>query len=183
MDRHRAADRSSKNGDSNLAGPARSVKHRPDSRPSGPPSWSSFEPRHSRSFRRRSSTPSRSWPDGLDSFQRVGPGLDQSAGRALDRRRDRDLRACSVAEQRGLFVLRRTTLNPVGQPALFVASGAYAWTRNPMYVGVTLVYLGAALALGPGSDARAHCPALGGGELDPHPVRGSASAHHVREGL
>src|SRR5271157_29183 len=48
----------------------------------------------------------------------------------------------------GLFVLRRTTLNPVGQPALFVASGAYAWTRNPMYVGVTLVYLGAALVLG-----------------------------------
>jgi protein-S-isoprenylcysteine O-methyltransferase Ste14 len=48
----------------------------------------------------------------------------------------------------GLFVSRRTTLNPAGQPSQFVADGAYAWTRNPMYVGVTAVYCGAALALG-----------------------------------
>lgn len=48
----------------------------------------------------------------------------------------------------GLFVFRRTTLNPTGQPAQLVTSGAHAWSRNPMYVGLTLVYVGAALALG-----------------------------------
>jgi protein-S-isoprenylcysteine O-methyltransferase Ste14 len=48
----------------------------------------------------------------------------------------------------GLFASRRTTFNPAGQPAALVESGVYAWTRNPMYVGLTSIYTGAALALG-----------------------------------
>ena len=47
-----------------------------------------------------------------------------------------------------LFASRRTTFNPAGQPKELVASGAYAWMRNPMYVGLTSIYTGAALALG-----------------------------------
>ena len=50
----------------------------------------------------------------------------------------------------GLFASRRTTLNPAGQPAKLVANGAYAWTRNPMYLGLTCIYAGAALALAQG---------------------------------
>ena len=48
---------------------------------------------------------------------------------------------------RGDLRLWRTTVRPAGQPSKLVASGAYAWTRNPMYVGLTCVYVGAALAL------------------------------------
>ena len=48
----------------------------------------------------------------------------------------------------GRFVLRRTTLNPTGQPARLVVSGAHAWSRNPMYLALTVVYVGVALALG-----------------------------------
>jgi protein-S-isoprenylcysteine O-methyltransferase Ste14 len=48
----------------------------------------------------------------------------------------------------GLFASRGTTLNPAGEPSRFVEDGAYRWTRNPMYVGLTTVYVGAALALG-----------------------------------
>jgi protein-S-isoprenylcysteine O-methyltransferase Ste14 len=46
------------------------------------------------------------------------------------------------------FALRRTTLNPAGLPARLVTDGPFALSRNPMYVGVTMIYLGAALALG-----------------------------------
>ena len=48
----------------------------------------------------------------------------------------------------GRFVLRRTTLDPTGQPSRLVASGAHAWSRNPMYLSLTVVYIGVALALG-----------------------------------
>ncbi len=47
-----------------------------------------------------------------------------------------------------LFVRRRTTVVPAGRPAQLVSSGAYAWSRNPMYVCLTVIYAGAALALG-----------------------------------
>jgi|SRR5271166_1291986 len=47
-----------------------------------------------------------------------------------------------------LFLSRRTTFIPAGQPARLVDGGVYAWTRNPMYVGLTLIYAGTALALG-----------------------------------
>jgi protein-S-isoprenylcysteine O-methyltransferase Ste14 len=46
------------------------------------------------------------------------------------------------------FVARRTTLNPAGQPAHLVVSGAHAWSRNPMYLSLTIISVGVALALG-----------------------------------
>jgi protein-S-isoprenylcysteine O-methyltransferase Ste14 len=48
----------------------------------------------------------------------------------------------------GRFVVRRTTLIPTGQPAHLVVSGAHAWSRNPMYLALTIIYVGLALALG-----------------------------------
>jgi protein-S-isoprenylcysteine O-methyltransferase Ste14 len=48
----------------------------------------------------------------------------------------------------GRFVFRRTTLNPAGQPAQLVVGGAHAWSRNPMYLALTIIYAGVALALG-----------------------------------
>ena len=48
----------------------------------------------------------------------------------------------------GRFVFRRTTLNPAGQPAHLVVSGAHAWSRNPMYLALTIISVGLALALG-----------------------------------
>ena len=48
----------------------------------------------------------------------------------------------------GRFVVRGTTLQPTGQPARLVVSGAHAWSRNPMYLSLTVVYVGLALALG-----------------------------------
>jgi len=53
-----------------------------------------------------------------------------------------------AASSVGLFAFRRTTLNPAGQPAKLITSGAYRWSRNPIYVGLTLIYVGAALVLG-----------------------------------
>ena len=58
------------------------------------------------------------------------------------------LGAVLAAASVGLFRLRRTTLNPAGQPAMLVTSGPFALSRNPMYVALTVEYLGAALAFG-----------------------------------
>jgi protein-S-isoprenylcysteine O-methyltransferase Ste14 len=56
---------------------------------------------------------------------------------------------CSLAAAAaGRFVLRRTTLHPTGQPAHLVVNGAHAWSRNPMYLSLTVIYVGLALALG-----------------------------------
>jgi protein-S-isoprenylcysteine O-methyltransferase Ste14 len=41
-----------------------------------------------------------------------------------------------------LFHLRRTTTTPGEISKAFVAQGPYRWSRNPMYVGLTLAYLG-----------------------------------------
>jgi protein-S-isoprenylcysteine O-methyltransferase Ste14 len=48
----------------------------------------------------------------------------------------------------GRFVFRRTTLNPAGQPAHLVVTGAHAFSRNPMYLSLTIIYVGLALAFG-----------------------------------
>ena len=48
----------------------------------------------------------------------------------------------------GRFLLRRTTLHPTRQPARLVIRGAHAWSRNPMYLALTIVHVGLALALG-----------------------------------
>lgn len=46
-----------------------------------------------------------------------------------------------------LFVRSRTTIIPHGRSSTLVTRGAYRWTRNPMYVGLTLAYLGVAALL------------------------------------
>jgi protein-S-isoprenylcysteine O-methyltransferase Ste14 len=40
------------------------------------------------------------------------------------------------------FLLRRTTLNPNNQPSVFLTKGMYARSRNPMYLGLFLIYFG-----------------------------------------
>lgn len=42
------------------------------------------------------------------------------------------------------FLRNRTTVFPHGNPARLVTGGPYRLTRNPMYVSLTLAYLGAA---------------------------------------
>ena len=54
----------------------------------------------------------------------------------------------TAASGAGLFALRGTTVIPIGRPSKFVAAGPYRFTRNPMYLGLTVIYAGAALALG-----------------------------------
>lgn len=44
----------------------------------------------------------------------------------------------------GIFRKRSTTTIPFETPTSLVVSGPYRFTRNPMYVGLTLVYLGVA---------------------------------------
>src|SRR5579884_3048319 len=41
-----------------------------------------------------------------------------------------------------LFALRRTTLNPAGRPSRLVTEGAFRLTRNPMYLGLAIIYSG-----------------------------------------
>lgn len=41
-----------------------------------------------------------------------------------------------------LFVSSKTTIIPHSHASTFVRRGAYRWTRNPMYVGMTLIYVG-----------------------------------------
>jgi protein-S-isoprenylcysteine O-methyltransferase Ste14 len=74
--------------------------------------------------------------------------LDDDGGRSLDwggaclgwvHRR-----AASAAR----FALRRTTLNPAGHPAHLIVTGAHAWSRNPMYLSLTIIYVGMALVVG-----------------------------------
>jgi protein-S-isoprenylcysteine O-methyltransferase Ste14 len=48
----------------------------------------------------------------------------------------------------GMFGLRRTTLNPAGHPSRLVTSGPFGLTRNPMYLGLALAYVGGCLVLG-----------------------------------
>jgi protein-S-isoprenylcysteine O-methyltransferase Ste14 len=45
----------------------------------------------------------------------------------------------------GLFARARTTLVPHGRARELVTGGTYRLTRNPMYLGLVLVYLGVAL--------------------------------------
>jgi protein-S-isoprenylcysteine O-methyltransferase Ste14 len=43
---------------------------------------------------------------------------------------------------------RRLPSNPAGQPAHLIVTGAHGWSRNPMYLSLTTIYVGIALALG-----------------------------------
>lgn len=46
------------------------------------------------------------------------------------------------------FWLRQTTVNPLGASSALVTDGVFGYTRNPMYLGMTLILAGAALGLG-----------------------------------
>ena len=53
-----------------------------------------------------------------------------------------------AASAAGLFARRRTTIVPQDKARTLVASGPFRWTRNPMYLGLVLIHLGAAVAVG-----------------------------------
>jgi protein-S-isoprenylcysteine O-methyltransferase Ste14 len=44
-----------------------------------------------------------------------------------------------------MFFRSRTTVIPHGTPSTLIASGPYRFTRNPMYVSLVLIYVGAVL--------------------------------------
>ncbi len=46
------------------------------------------------------------------------------------------------------FRRHRTTMVPHHEVSTFVTTGPYAYTRNPMYVGMTTAYLGGSLLVG-----------------------------------
>lgn len=48
----------------------------------------------------------------------------------------------------GRFRTRATTVHPWRVPSALVIEGPYAWTRNPMYLGLALGTLGLALLVG-----------------------------------
>ena len=41
-----------------------------------------------------------------------------------------------------------TTFSPTGRAAMLASGGIYGWTRNPMYLGAVVAFLGLAFALG-----------------------------------
>jgi protein-S-isoprenylcysteine O-methyltransferase Ste14 len=44
-----------------------------------------------------------------------------------------------------MFLVRGTTLNPVRTPTRLFTGGVYRFSRNPMYIGLLLIYAGVAL--------------------------------------
>ena len=44
-----------------------------------------------------------------------------------------------------MFLIRGTTLNPAGSPRRLFTGGLYRFSRNPMYLGLLLVYAGVAV--------------------------------------
>ena len=47
----------------------------------------------------------------------------------------------------GLFLRRRTAILPSEPASVLVTSGILAWTRNPMYLGMAVFYVGLAVLL------------------------------------
>jgi len=47
-----------------------------------------------------------------------------------------------------LFERRQTTIKPTGKSSQLVIEGAFRRTRNPMYIGMTLILIGVAFAMG-----------------------------------
>lgn len=50
-----------------------------------------------------------------------------------------------AASASGLFLLRQTTIIPHGTARSLVRSGPYRLTRNPMYLGLILIYVGSTI--------------------------------------
>jgi protein-S-isoprenylcysteine O-methyltransferase Ste14 len=48
------------------------------------------------------------------------------------------------------FLFRRTSLNPNKQATVFLTRGSYGLSRNPMYLGLFLIYSGIAILKGTG---------------------------------
>lgn len=47
----------------------------------------------------------------------------------------------------GLFLRRRTAILPFKPASSLVTSGIFGWTRNPMYLGMAIFYVGVAVIL------------------------------------
>jgi len=47
-----------------------------------------------------------------------------------------------------LFLVKRTTVIPTARPTKLITYGAYRFTRNPMYLGMSIIYAGVAIILG-----------------------------------
>lgn len=45
----------------------------------------------------------------------------------------------------GLFMRRGTAIIPYKPASVLVTSGIYDWTRNPMYLGMAMIYVGVAI--------------------------------------
>ena len=55
--------------------------------------------------------------------------------------------AAHAASAVSLFIQSRTTIVPHHRSTALVTSGAYRWTRNPMYISLTFLYLGVTILL------------------------------------
>jgi protein-S-isoprenylcysteine O-methyltransferase Ste14 len=55
--------------------------------------------------------------------------------------------AVLVASAVGLFARKGTTVRPDRAPAVLVVDGPFTFTRNPMYLGLTCIYLGVTAGL------------------------------------
>jgi hypothetical protein len=79
-----------------------------------------------------------------------------------------------AAVSSGWFPLRRTTLNPAGQPAHLIVRGAHAWSRNPMYLVAHDHLCGHGARAGRSLAVVLGGPAVGLRELGRDSLRGSA---------
>lgn len=57
----------------------------------------------------------------------------------------------------GLFLARKTPVEPHHTPRVLLVEGPFRWNRNPIYTGMTIILIGWALVLG---SASAFIPAI-----------------------
>jgi protein-S-isoprenylcysteine O-methyltransferase Ste14 len=56
--------------------------------------------------------------------------------------------AALVVSASFLFLRHRTTISPGGRAGALIVDGPFRFTRNPMYLGMALLYLGVTAAMG-----------------------------------